>query len=104
MLDCFITNKNATSLPIILVKQAEFPDFLTKQASTTKTWLTTTQFRAELNAIRFVPDANGKVEFVLCVTADTPNLWSVGHLPFTLPEGEYYLNQLDAGICDYHGA
>jgi leucyl aminopeptidase len=101
MTNCFVTTKNNLSLPIFLVKQSDFSEFLTRQQETTKAWLSTTQFRAEPGAVRLVPDATGNLQFVLCVMADAPNLWSVGHLPFMLPEGYYHFDNSDQHYASY---
>jgi len=96
MKECFFTEKSSVTLPIFLIKQADFPGFLAKQNETSKAWLTSSQFRAEPGAVRLVPDANGKAAFVVCVMADAATLWSVGHLPYILPEGDYHLEQIDS--------
>ena len=103
MQDCFTTKEIIKSPPlsISLARQDNFPAFLAKQDMLTQTWLASTQFRPEPGSIRLVPDANGKLSFALCVVTDPTNLWSVGHLPFALPEGVYQFGVNDPNYLAY---
>jgi leucyl aminopeptidase len=98
MLPCFSTRriKNATEIKLIL--QTEFPSWLSKQTNHVKQWLTATQFRGEAGNVATIPDSSGKLQYVLCCISDLKNLWSVGNLPLTLPEGVY---NFDVNTNDY---
>lgn len=100
MQSCF-TNKTEQAVPIYLMRQSEFPDWLQKQSSEIKNWLAATQFRAEPSAMRLIPDASGKVLRVICCVADQDNFWGAGHLPLTLPEGSYKLEVETAQLTNF---
>lgn len=88
MLNCYTTEKT-TATPITIVAINEYQTWLSSQPEPTKSWLTSTQFKAEANAVRLIPDANGKISRVVCCVSDLGNFWGPGNLPMTLPEGLY---------------
>lgn len=98
MLPCFVTRQIKNIIPIKIILQQEFSNWLAKQTNVAKQWLAVTQFRGEADNVSLVPDASGKLQYVLCCVNDLKNLWSVGHLPLTLPEGVY---SLDVNVIDY---
>jgi leucyl aminopeptidase len=92
MLNCFVeTQKNA--IPIALVLQAEFSEWLSQQNETTQRWLETTQYRPQNGNFALIPDVSGKLSRIIFCLSDSNNFWSIGSLPFVLPEGVYYLEQ-----------
>lgn len=92
MLSAFITEKSTHTLPISLVTPAAYNSWLEAQTATTKEWMIGTQFRPEANVMRLLPDANGKMSRVICCVENMTNIWGIGHLPLTLPEGTYELD------------
>lgn len=98
MPSCFVTRHVKNIVPIKIILQSEYPKWLAKQTNFVKQWLMTNQFRGEAGNISLVPDANGKLQFVALCDAEVKNFWSVGHLPFALPEGIY---QFDVKLPDY---
>ena len=101
MLNCFAL-ESAKTYPVITVLSIdEFPAWQAAQPVATQRWLTTTQFRAEQGAVRVIPDANGDIQSVVCCTMDKQILWSVGHLPFALPEGTYQFDRNDPNYAAY---
>lgn len=101
MLNCYSTEKNAAAVPVTLVAQKQFPDWLAQQSGMLKDWLTATQFRAEAGTVRLVPDAQGKIDRVICCVSDSDNFWGTGSLANTLPEGNYKLEVNTAQIIPY---
>lgn len=93
---CFNTESNQNAIPVTVVTQKNFVDWLAKQTTVIQGWLSATQFRAEAGSMRMLPDANGKISRVICCVADENNFWGVGNLPQTLPEGIYQLENADA--------
>jgi leucyl aminopeptidase len=89
MLNCFITETNQKAITISLILKSDFTRWLSTQTEDTKSWLTATQFRVDENAVSLIPDASGKISLVLCCVETLKNLWSIGNLPFLLPEGIY---------------
>ncbi|TAK73242.1 MAG: leucyl aminopeptidase family protein [Gammaproteobacteria bacterium] len=89
MLNCFITETRTSAIPISVVTLQQFPEWLAKQTDYIKSWLSATQFRAEAGSMRLISDAKGHLSQVICCVENKISLWSVGHLPFMLPEGVY---------------
>lgn len=95
MPNCY-TERKEVSIPIVFVTSASYPTWLSKQPTSTQQWLASTQYRAEANTVRLIPDTSGNISMALSCMNGTENLWSAGHLPFALPEGEYYLDVPDS--------
>ncbi len=95
MLDCFITKPTENIIPITLILQKDFQEWITKQNAFVKQWLDSTHFRNEPGAIALIPDSSGQLKDVICCINDLKNFWSVGSLPLTLPSGCYRLNFSD---------
>lgn len=98
MLPCFTTRKAKNVTTIKVFTQSEFSTWSAKQTNHVKHWLAATQFRGEAGNVCLIPDAAGKLQFVICCVADSKNLWGVGNLSLTLPEGVY---QFDVNSADY---
>jgi leucyl aminopeptidase len=74
---------------IQVLKESEYKNFLGKQPPLLEKWLKGIEFKAENGKFAFIPDANGNIDYVLAIIADTPDIWSIGHLPAKLPVGKY---------------
>lgn len=94
MLPCY-TNKASTSAPIITVPVSQIGDWIAKQTQPIQTWLQTTQFRHEAGQWRLIQNDQGRIQCVLCCVGDQFNLWDVGALPLSLPEGHYHLEKFN---------
>jgi len=101
MLSCFVTETNMGAIPISVIAQKKFSEWLDVQTAQTKDWLSATQFQSEAGSVRLIPDANGKLSRVVCCVADIDNLWGVGNLPFALPEGLYKFDVTDLQYASY---
>jgi leucyl aminopeptidase len=88
MFPCFTPETISNAIPIHLVTPTTFPAWLATQSFEIQIWCNT--FRADIGNVHLMPDNSGKFSAVLCCIADFKNLWEVGYLPFTLPEGIYY--------------
>jgi len=97
MLTCY-TQENKTAISIIIAPQQNYSSWLNEQTDIIKTWLSATQFKIEPGNVQLLPDANGKISSVLCCVSHMENLWSVGHLPLSLPQGIY---QFDVNETNY---
>lgn len=95
MLNCFVTDVQNPVLPISVVSQQQFSMWLEAQSPSTKEWLAATHFKAEPGNTRLIPDQQGRIQRVICCVSTLENLWNVGHLPFTLPEGVYNFDGVD---------
>lgn len=96
MLNCYTVNRDK-AIPITVVAEKKFLEWLKTQQPETKNWLSATQFRPETGSVRLIPDAKGKIVGVLCCVANPENLWETGGLPFILPEGVYVFDEKDNG-------
>lgn len=94
MLACFVTEREK-ALPIEIVLQKDYTNWVTKQTDLVQSWLGSTQFRGEAGNVSVVPDASGKASRVICCVNDLENLWGVGGLPLTLPQGQYYFDAIE---------
>jgi leucyl aminopeptidase len=92
MLNCF-TTQYKDPIPVSLVSVKDFPAWLSKQNPHLKNWLTSTGFCGEAGGLSLIPDAKGQLDHVLFCISDPEHFWSVGGLPFLLPEGVYRLTQ-----------
>jgi leucyl aminopeptidase len=88
MLACY-AEKTEFAIPVQIVKQSDFSQWLGKQNSFTQNWLTTTQFRQDSGSVTYIPDASGKVVQVLLCVNDMKNFWSAGSLSTALGDGVY---------------
>lgn len=101
MLSCFVTETTNVAIPVSVITPKNFSAWLELQTTQTKDWLSTTHFQAEAGSVRLIPDTNGKLSRVVCCVADPENLWGVGGLPFSLPEGLYKFDVTDEQYTSY---
>lgn len=100
MLNCF-TSKSSSAIPIKVIAKESYAGWLKQQSSLVQEWLNATQFRAEANSVRAVPDANGKISMVVCCVDNVDFFWNAGGLPLTLPEGVYQFDEADIPLISY---
>jgi leucyl aminopeptidase len=89
MLFCFSEQRTKNYIPIQIVNQSHYSNWLSKQDSVCHNWLSSTQFRGDAGSMSLLPDATGKLVKVLCCVSDSKNFWSAGALAILLPEGTY---------------
>lgn len=89
MLTCFTSNQSKNPIPILILTQAQYQHWLPKQSKQIKNWLSANNFRGDPGNVISFPNKEGQIETVLFCIANQDNFWSVGSLPFTLPEGIY---------------
>ncbi len=78
-------------IPVILVIESEFPTWLAQQNTTQRDWLTATGFKAKSGRFSLVPGVDGQWQTVVVGIDRADDLWALGSLPATLPEGDYSL-------------
>lgn len=104
MLNCFVESNNESlkkAIPISVVAVDAYLAWLENQSALNKSWLTATNFKAEAGAVRLIPDANGNISRVVCCVTDENNIWCVGALPLTLPEGMYRFDVASEKLAGY---
>lgn len=96
MISCFVSVPQSNAIPIYLVAQTDYPQWLHKQSSACQGWLASTQYRADVGNIAMIPDLKGGIEFVLLCISAPQNLWDVGNLPMMLPDAVYEFKDTNA--------
>lgn len=99
--NCFTAKKTNQTVPIKLITPNEFSHWLAKQTDAVQTWLSSMKFRAEAGNVCLIPATQGDIASVICCVPENKNLWGVGHLPFSLPEGVYQLDVPDSSYSAY---
>ena len=95
-----VTKAKHISLPIFTVSAKSFDAWLKQQSETTKKWLAANGFQAKAGSFCIVPSKDGDIGAVVCGTAETPDIWSLAHLPSQLPQREFHLsNKYDSATA-----
>jgi len=94
MQDCFLDSRPADSVPLILVPENTFAQWLEGQSETIKRWLAATGFKAKPNSFCLISAADGALSTVIVGVASADDPWACGGLPTALPAGSYHI---DAG-------
>ena len=79
-------------IPIIPVIESEFATWLERQDEPLRRWLNATGFKAKPGGFSLVSGADGQLRAVVAGIGNTNDLWALGNLPVTLPEGDYVLD------------
>ena len=79
-------------IPLLLVAEATFGDWLDQQAEPLRRWLRTTGFQAKPGNFSLVAGPDGALQQVIVGIGHEDDLWALGDLPTRLPEGEYALD------------
>lgn len=88
---CYSSQKDEGACPIVIVSVAQYPAWQEQQSAAVKEWLRSTEFKAEAGFNRLFANAEGRLQFVLCIIKDKSDFWSIGSLPLALPQQLYYL-------------
>ncbi len=80
------------STPIIPLTAAALPHFLSSASTLAQAWVAKHQFNAEPGSILIVPSAHGEIAYVLAGIDESPNLYSLAHVPANVPEGAYHIH------------
>src|SRR5512143_64572 len=91
MQDCFLDSKPADSIPLILVQENTFTQWLEGQPETIKRWLAVTGFKAKPNSFSLISAADSTLSTVIVGVTSPDDPWACGSLSTTLPVGNYYI-------------
>ncbi|MFY9287315.1 MAG: leucyl aminopeptidase family protein [Alphaproteobacteria bacterium] len=80
------------SIPLTLITEKEFPQWLKRQPARVKKWLEANHFKAAAGSSCVLPDASGKPARVAVGISSPPSLWDLGSLPGKLPAGTYTID------------
>ncbi len=90
MINCFLENRSATSIPITPVARDTFRDWLERQA--VSGWIDATGFSAQPGSLCLIPGKEHRLARVIAGIESAADIWACGSLPMTLPEGDYHLD------------
>ena len=85
-------------IPLDLVNEKSWPQFRQQANSATNTWIDSIQFLPKPGEVCLVPGKGGVVDRVLIGTRESPDLWTLAHLPYRLPQGLYSAINSPIGI------
>jgi leucyl aminopeptidase len=91
MLSCFVSSTVKDAIPIFIVTEKEYANWLAKQPLFVKKWLQSTGFTGDAGQLNLIPSNTGKMNRVIYCLSDKKYFWNIGSLPFVLPEGNYSL-------------
>lgn len=91
MHDSVITAPLPGAIPVIPVIDSEFSVWLERQDESWRRWLTATGFKGQSGKFSLVPGPDGQLRAVVAGIKDADDLWALGGLPASLPEGDYRL-------------
>ncbi|MFQ3230942.1 leucyl aminopeptidase family protein [Reinekea sp.] len=79
-----------TGIALVVVRQDEYPTWLTQQSEQTQRWLNGNHFTAP--GMLSIPTTSGDVDFVLIVCPDLDSVWALSSAALELPKNDYVLN------------
>lgn len=94
MLTCF--SQEAKGIPIEFVTAADYPRWINQQSAIMTNWLKQNRFQAENGHSILIPDSQGCIDRLICCVNNKNDIFNLGNLPLTLPEGFYLLADEDA--------
>ena len=94
MVDTLVKAGSQTPINIYPINQSNSKDWLKNQDKQVTQWLKNVGFNAAPGSYAFIPNSKGKLEKIIYVTPDKPNLWDWAKLPPSLPLGLYKINSL----------
>ncbi|HJU18718.1 MAG TPA: leucyl aminopeptidase family protein [Stellaceae bacterium] len=101
-----LIDKTPDAVPITLVAKERFAQWCAEACESERNWLAATGFAAEPGACALVPDENGRVGRVVVGLGGEREpgaaLWALAGLPDALPDGNYRLATVPAGLDQSH--
>lgn len=96
MFPCFINKDelNPTQnspISILMITAEELEGWIAQQFEVGNHWVRNTHFKASPASFCLLPDKTGNIKKVLLGVKNFEDFWSLGSLPFKLPEGVYFL-------------
>lgn len=91
MQDCLLDHKPDTAIPLSLVVERSFKEWLDGQEEGLRRWVTSTGFTAKPGSVCLLPSASGALAGVAAGITSADDPWACGGLSTTLPQGDYYL-------------
>jgi leucyl aminopeptidase len=85
---------SATPVPIILVNESEWDEWLSSQGALVSVWLESQSFEGKPGAWSLIPDQSGAIAACVYVYSEI-TIWTLGELPQSLPKGLYELSGIE---------
>lgn len=97
---CFENARDDSTLPLFVVHEADFAEWLSSAPAAIEAWLSAREFRGRAGACAMVPGLDGPAGAVV-VTGSAPCLWDFANLPRTLPAGSFEVEpELEPQMAD----
>jgi leucyl aminopeptidase len=87
-----IPHRTPGCIPLIPVVEGESSAWLERQDEAVRRWLSATGFKMKPGSFNLVPGADGRLRAVVAGVGKIDDLWALGGLPASLPEGDYALD------------
>ena len=95
----FTTDSDSTPVALQLVAKADLDAWRGDLPPAARNWLDSTRFAAKAGEFAWLPNAAGEPASIAVGAGDGAGLYTLGGLPFALPEGDYALpQQLDHNL------
>jgi len=95
----FLTEASVASIPITVLRAADWPAWRSTCAVTVQTWLTASAFEGAPCTTCLIPSPGGRIERVLVGSAPGDSMGVLAGLPYQLPPGDYHVESLPQD-CD----
>ncbi|OGT31113.1 MAG: leucyl aminopeptidase [Gammaproteobacteria bacterium RIFCSPHIGHO2_12_FULL_35_23] len=92
MLICFQSKATDKALPIILVEEKNYSEWLADQPLQVQAWLDSISFVFKAGNYCLLTNNEGRFSGVLLILDNDQDVWLLGSLPLKIPEGIYYLD------------
>lgn len=81
-----------SAIPVTPLTSEAFDDWFAAQGDATRAWIDANAFDASPGTTCLVPGDDGRIGRVLVGVSDTPDVFALGALPSSVPEGTYALD------------
>ncbi|MEE4378214.1 MAG: leucyl aminopeptidase family protein [Candidatus Competibacteraceae bacterium] len=89
---CLLDQQPTTAIPLELLEEHAFMQWLQAQPEVLQRWVDSMGFKAKPNTMCVIPSGNGTVSSVLVGLTSFEDPWTLGNLPALLPPGDYFLS------------
>ena len=87
-----VLNAGQQGNPLLVFAEHDFTEWLKQQPESTQHWLKAVNFK---KGIQLIPGQNGASNTTVFVTKDLTNFFACGDLPNLLPQGDYYIQNIE---------
>jgi leucyl aminopeptidase len=96
----FLIDETAGAVPIVLLAKDRLTQWLAEAHESARNWLAATGFTSEPGTYALVPDEAGRLDRVVVGLGNEAGaaIWTLAGLPEALPEGNYRLADVPAGL------